>query len=70
MSTQVATSQHLRIGSPVAVTFPTTGTKTYTVQVIYSVRELAGDYILPLAAAEANFPQALDIDVFVKLAPG
>ncbi len=39
-------------------------------QVIYSVRELAGDYILPLAAAKANFPQALDIDVFVKLAPG
>jgi putative ABC transport system permease protein len=26
--------------------------------------------VLPLAAAEANFPQALDIDVFVKLAPG
>ena len=70
VSTQVATSQHLRIGSPVAVTFPTTGTKTYTVQVIYSVREVAGDYILPLAAAEANFPLALDIDVFVKLAPG
>ena len=70
VSTQVATSQHLRIGSPVAVTFPTTGTKTYTVQVIYSVREVAGDYVLPLAAAEANFPLALDIDAFVKLAPG
>jgi len=70
VSTQVAGSQHLRIGSPVAVTFPVTGTKTYTVQVIYSVRALAGDYILPLAAAEANFPQALDMDVFVKLAPG
>jgi putative ABC transport system permease protein len=70
VSTQVAGSQHLRIGSPVAVTFPVTGTKTFTVQVIYSVRALAGDYILPLAAAEANFPQALDMDVFVKLAPG
>jgi len=70
VSTQVATSQHLRIGSPVAVTFPSTGTKTFTVQVIYSVRDVAGDYVLPLAAAEANFPQALDIDVFVKLAPG
>ena len=62
--------QHLRIGSPVRWCFPTTGTKTYTVQVIYSVREMAGDYVLPLAAAQANFPQALDIDVFVKLAPG
>jgi putative ABC transport system permease protein len=70
VSTQVANSQHLRIGSPVAVTFPVTGTKTFTVQVIYSVRELAGDYVLPLAAAEANFPLALDIDIFVKLAPG
>jgi len=70
VSTQVAASRHLRLGSPVAVTFPTTGRKIFTVQVIYSVRELAGDYILPLAAAEANFPQALDIDVFVKLAPG
>jgi len=70
VSTQVATSQHLAIGSPVAVTYPTTGTKTYTVQVIYSVRAVAGDYVLPLSAAEANFPQALDIAVFVKLAPG
>ena len=32
--------------------------------------DVAGDYILPLAAASANFPQALDVDVFVKLAPG
>ncbi len=70
VSTQVATSQHLRIGSPVAVTFPATGIKTLTVQAIYSIREVAGDYVLPLAAAEANFPQALDIDVYVKLAPG
>lgn len=70
VSTQVASSQHLEIGSPVTVTFPTTGSKTFTVQVIYSDRTLAGDYVLPLAAAEANFPQTLDIDVFVKLAPG
>jgi putative ABC transport system permease protein len=70
VSTQAATDRHLTIGSRVAVTYPTTGRKIYTVQVIYSVRDLAGDYVLPLAAAQANFPQALDIDVFVKLAPG
>jgi len=52
------------------VAFPVTGTKVFTVQVIYSVRSLAGDYVLPLTAAEANFPQALDMNVFVKLAPG
>jgi putative ABC transport system permease protein len=70
VSTQVANSQQLKIGSPVAVTFPTTGTKTYTVQAIYNVRTLLGDYVLPLAVAQANFPQNLDIAVFVKLAPG
>jgi hypothetical protein len=70
VSSQVASSQHHKIGSPVAVTFPTTGTKIFTVQVIHDVRQVAGDYILPLAAAEANFPLALDIDVFVKLVPG
>ena len=70
VSTQVAGSRHLKIGSPVTVAFPTTGTRTFTVQVIYSVRELAGDYVLALTAAAANFPQSLDLDVFVKLAPG
>ena len=70
VSTQVANSRHLSVGSHVAVTFPATGHKTYTVQVIYSVRNLAGDYVLPLAAAKANFPLPLDIVVFVKLAPG
>jgi putative ABC transport system permease protein len=70
VSTQVATSRHLTIGSPVTVVFPTTGRKIFTVQVIYSVRNLAGDYVLPLAAANANFPQKLDLAVFVKLAPG
>jgi putative ABC transport system permease protein len=70
VSTQVAASQHLSLGSRVPVTFASNGSATYTVQVIYSVRDLAGDYILPLAAARAHFPQALDADVFVKLAPG
>jgi putative ABC transport system permease protein len=70
VSTQVANTRHLSLGSPVAVMFPATGRKVFTVQVIYRVRELAGDYVLPLAAAKANFPQTLDTDVFVKLAPG
>ena len=70
VSSQVAESHGLRIGSPVSLTFPATGRKTYHVQVIYKVRELAGDYVLPLAAATANFPQALDFQIFVKLAPG
>ena len=71
VSTQLASDKHLRLGSPVSVTYPTTGTKTYTVQAIYSQRAMAGgDYVLPLAAAEGNFPQALDTSVYIKLAPG
>jgi putative ABC transport system permease protein len=70
VSSPVAASHQLRIGSLVPLTFPATGRKTYQVQVIYKVRELAGDYVLPLAAATANFPQALDSQIFVKLAPG
>jgi len=71
VSTQLASSQHLRLGSTVAVTYPTTGTKDYTVQVIYSNRDIVGgDYVLPLAAAEANFPSSLDIAIYLKLAPG
>jgi putative ABC transport system permease protein len=41
------------------------------VQVIYSDRAITGgDYVLPLAAAQANFPAALDIAIYLKLAPG
>lgn len=68
--TPVASGKHLHLGSTVAVTYPTTGTKDYTVQVIYGVRDIAGDYVLPIAAARANFPSSLDIAIFVKLAPG
>jgi len=70
VSKQAAASEHLALGSPVRVTFASNASKTYAMQVIYSVRDLTGDYILPLAAARAYFPQALDVDVFVKLAPG
>jgi putative ABC transport system permease protein len=70
VSKQAASAHQLRLGSTVAVTYSTTGTKNYTVQAIYSVREIAGDYVLPLAAAEANFPNSLDMTIFVKLAPG
>jgi putative ABC transport system permease protein len=70
VSSQAASDHQLRLGSQVAITYPTTGTKLYTVQAIYSVRDIAGDYVLPLAAGQANFPSALDIVAFVKLAPG
>jgi len=70
ISTAAATAHHLGIGSPVTVTFPTTGQKTFTVQVIYSQRQLPGDYFLTANAGQANFPQQLDTQVFIKLVPG
>jgi putative ABC transport system permease protein len=70
VSTSTASSKHLALGQDVEVTFPTTGTKHFTVGAIYKARELAGDYVLPLAAAQVNFPNQLDFQVYVKLAPG
>ncbi len=70
VSRQAADSHALRIGSPVTLTYPTTGQRTYTVQAIYTTREIAGDYVLPLAAAQGNFTQSLDISVYLKLVPG
>lgn len=70
VSSQAASDHHLALGSPVKVTFPTTGTHTFKVTTIYSTRELAGDYFLPLSAAKANFPSQLDFQVYVKLASG
>jgi putative ABC transport system permease protein len=70
VSTTAADEHHLALGSAVPVTFPTTGTKLFTVQVIYTTRQLAGDFILTQPAAEANFPQQLDSQIYVGLAPG
>ena len=71
VSTQAASDHHLKLGSPVTVAYPTTGAKVYTVQVIYSDRTITdGDYVLPLAAAQANFPASLDMAIYLKLVPG
>ncbi len=70
VSQRAADDHHLKIGSPVEVTFTSTGTKTFTVQAVYTARELAGDYVLPIAAASQNFNSKLDFQVYVKLAQG
>jgi putative ABC transport system permease protein len=70
VSTQAASQHHLRLGSPVVVSFPTTGPKTFYVDAIYSQRDLSGDYLLALGAAAANFPLNLDYQIYAKLAPG
>ena len=70
VSTQVAKQHHLGLGSPVVLSFPTTGRKTFYVDAIYSQRDLSGDYVLALAAAAVNFPLNLDYQIYVKLDPG
>jgi len=69
ISDQAARDHDLGIGSTLPVQF-TSGVKQFTVRAIYTRRELAGDYVLPLAAAEENFTQQLDFQVYVKLAAG
>jgi putative ABC transport system permease protein len=70
ISQQVADSRSLNIGDRVPITFTTTGTHGFTVQVVYGARSLAGDYVLPLAAARQNFSSKLDFQVYAKLAEG
>jgi len=69
VSQRYANDKHLRLGSRLPVQF-TTGTRNFTVQAIYTARDLAGDYVLPIAAAEQNFSQQLDFQVYVRLSQG
>jgi putative ABC transport system permease protein len=70
VSSTAARDNHLAIGSPVRVIFSTTGPRQFHVGAIYTVRQLAGDYVITTDAARANFPQLLDFQVYVRLAPG
>jgi putative ABC transport system permease protein len=70
VSQQVAQDDHLSVGDPVKVTFPTTGAHRFVVDAIYGARQLAGDYVLPLTAARQNFSTQLDFQVYARLAPG
>jgi putative ABC transport system permease protein len=69
ISQQYANDKHLQLGSRLPVQF-TGGTRVFTVQAIYTARDLAGDYVLPIAAAEQNFTQQLDFQVYVRLSKG
>ena len=71
ISQHVADARHLSDGRPRRRSpSPRTGPKTFTVQAIFTERSLAGDYVLPLAAAQRYFNLQLDFQVYVKLAPG
>jgi putative ABC transport system permease protein len=70
VSSYVAQQHHLGVGDVVHVVFPTTGAHDFTVAAVYGARALAGDYVLPIAAAAANFPSPLDMQIYIKLKPG
>lgn len=70
ISQHVADSRHLHVGDALRATFTTTGTRTFTVRAIYAARALAGDYVMPIAAAKRNFSSQLDFQVYAKLTEG
>ena len=70
ISQHVADADHLGLGDRLPVAFTTSGTHDFTVQAIYGARSLAGDYVLPVAAARRHFRSQLDFQVYARLAPG
>ena len=68
----VATSQHLKLGSTVPVLFKDTGRQNLTVALIYgeATGAPAPHYFMGNEAFNANFPVRYDSRVFAKKAPG
>jgi putative ABC transport system permease protein len=68
----VATAEHLKLGSTVPVLFRDTGPQKLRVALIYgdATAAPAPRYFLGNAAFNANFPVRYDSQVFVKKAPG
>ena len=68
----VATAEHLKLGSTVPVLFKDTGQRKLTVALIYgdSAAAPAPRYFLGTPAFDANFAVRYDSQVFVKKAPG
>ena len=52
------------------VDFPATGEQEMTVAMVYAENAAAGNWILGLDAFEANYPDQMDVQVFVRKAEG
>ena len=61
----VADDKGLTVGSRVPVVFKDTGPQELTVAMIYGENQPVGDYLLGLAAYEANFADQFDTFVFI-----
>jgi putative ABC transport system permease protein len=66
----VADDQGLSIGDRVPVDFTETGPQQMTVAMIYRDNAAAGDWLLGTDAFTANFPDQMDVQVFMKKADG
>jgi len=65
-----ATDRGWRLGSPVSLVLPDGSAHRVTVGAIYTSRNLAGDYVLPLSLWAPHTAQLTASAIFVKLAPG
>jgi putative ABC transport system permease protein len=66
----VATARGWSVGDKVPVRFALTGDQQFTVAAIYRAKNVAGDYVIGLAAHEANLADRFDTQVLVAKADG
>jgi putative ABC transport system permease protein len=67
---ETARDEGLSIGDPVPVRFADTGAQELRVGAIYTEDDLAGQYLISHAVAEANVATQFDFQVYVNIAPG
>ncbi len=71
VSKQKADAHHWKIGDRVPAEFPNTGAQALTVQGVFTSKGYLGsDYLISLAAHDAQDPQRLDYSGLIKLDPG
>ena len=70
VSEQTADDEGLAVGDRVTVDFTSTGEQDMTVAMVYAENAAAGNWILGLDAFEANYPDQMDVQVFVRKAEG
>ena len=58
------------VGDTVPVLFAKTGVVPMTVQAIYDRTQIAGNWVISLAAFEQNYTDQIDYQIFAKLKPG
>ncbi|HSS10427.1 MAG TPA: FtsX-like permease family protein, partial [Acidimicrobiales bacterium] len=65
-----AKTKHWKVGQPVRITFPKTGSQTLTVGGTFKKNQFVDNYMVSTNVYEANFDTQLDQAVLIKAAPG